>query len=97
MLGPGDSGPAEEARAAADPQAAAGRVHIIEQALWRQLSEPAEGAAFCGAWLALLCRTIPDAKRGVLLLGEPDDGPPAGHHAGLCRKTGMSWSCVRWS
>jgi RND family efflux transporter MFP subunit len=74
MAGPGDSGSGQEARTAVDREADAGRVYFLEQALWRQLSEPADADAFFGAWLALLCRMIPGARRGVLLLSEPDDG-----------------------
>lgn len=56
---------------------------FLDQALWKQFRETGEGdsEAFIQAWLALQCRFISHAARGVVVLGEPDTGPfaPAAH------------------
>ena len=36
--------------------------------IWRSLAAPTSDAQFCQAWLALLCRQLPDVSAGVVLL-----------------------------
>jgi hypothetical protein len=36
--------------------------------IWRSFAAPASDAQFCQAWLALLCRQLPDVSAGVVLL-----------------------------
>jgi multidrug efflux pump subunit AcrA (membrane-fusion protein) len=43
-------------------------VAVLDQALWRDLNEAASEAAFGEAWVTLLCRMIPGAVAGVLVL-----------------------------
>lgn len=52
-----------------------GRVSFLDQALWKRFNEARDPEAFADAWLALQCRMIPGAARGVVVLGEPDSGP----------------------
>jgi hypothetical protein len=39
-----------------------------DAAIWRAFGAPASDAQFCQAWLALLCRQLPDVSAGVVLL-----------------------------
>jgi hypothetical protein len=39
-----------------------------DAAIWRAFAAPASDAQFCQAWLALLCRQLPDVTAGVLLM-----------------------------
>ncbi len=50
-------------------------VSVLEQTLWRQLSEAATLDDYVAPWLALQCRGIDGAKRAVAVLGTPDVGP----------------------
>ncbi len=45
-----------------------------EAGLWATLADPVAPAAFHAAWLALLCRRIPRAESGLLVLRQRDDG-----------------------
>lgn len=40
--------------------------------IWRSFAAPASDAQFCQAWLALLCRQLPDVSAGVVLLKSAD-------------------------
>jgi multidrug resistance efflux pump len=57
------------------PQSGSGRVSFLDQALWKQLQETTAPDVFLQAWLALQCRLVPGCQYGVVVLGEPDDGP----------------------
>ena len=63
------------------PQTARVSYAVLDQALWAQFAGAASAAEFAGAWLALLCRNIPGATAGAVVLGEPETGPfaPAAH------------------
>lgn len=52
-----------------------GRVSFLDQALWKQLQDGGAPETYIQAWLALQCRLVPGCTRGVVVLGEPDDGP----------------------
>lgn len=52
----------------------AGQVSFLDQVLWKQFNEAATPEAFTRAWLALQCRLISGATRGIVVLGEPDAG-----------------------
>ncbi len=45
-----------------------------EAGLWATLADPVSPAAFHASWLALLCRRIPKAESGLLVLRQRDDG-----------------------
>ena len=47
---------------------------MLEQALWRDLVQTGDEAAFAAAWLGLTCRTIPGAIGGALMLADPAGG-----------------------
>ncbi len=51
------------------------RVSLLDQMLWKQFAEAATPEAFMQIWLALQCRIVDGAVRGVAVLGEPDAGP----------------------
>lgn len=56
-------------RAAEQDKGAAGSWSVEDDAdLWRSFAAPASDAQFCQAWLALLCRRLPDVAAGVVLL-----------------------------
>jgi multidrug resistance efflux pump len=50
-------------------------VSLLDQALWKRFAEATSAQAFAQTWLALQCRLIPGAARGVVVLGDADDGP----------------------
>ncbi len=52
-----------------------GRVSFLEQALWKRFSESESAIDFAAPWLALQCRFIPGATRGVVVLGGGDGRP----------------------
>lgn len=52
-----------------------GRVSFLDQALWKQLRSNSSPETYIQAWLALQCRLVPGCQRGVVVLGEPDEGP----------------------
>lgn len=52
-----------------------GRVSFLDQALWKQLQDGGTPETYIQAWLALQCRLVPGCTRGVVVLGEPDEGP----------------------
>lgn len=68
----------------AAPAASSG-VAVLEQALWRDLTDSPDDKAFCEAWLGLCSRMIPGVIGGVVLLarGEreliPAGAWPTGH------------------
>ena len=59
----------------------AGQISFLDQVLWKQFNEASTPEAFARAWLALQCRLISGATRGVVVLGDPETGPfaPAAH------------------
>ena len=52
-----------------------GNFSFLDQALWKQFREAGSAEAFARAWLALQCRFVKGAGAGVVVLGEPDQGP----------------------
>ncbi len=50
-------------------------VSFLDQALWKQFTEAVTPEAYIDAWLALQCRLISNVGRGVVVLGEADEGP----------------------
>lgn len=52
-----------------------GNFSFLDQALWKQFREAGSVEAFARAWLALQCRFVKGASAGVVVLGEPDQGP----------------------
>ena len=52
-----------------------GNFSFLDQALWKQFREAVTAEEFARAWLALQCRFIKGATAGVVVLGEPDQGP----------------------
>jgi len=48
---------------------------INENQLWVKFAEAAGYEEFCTLWLALLCHQIEGVEAGLVLLGEPDQGP----------------------
>lgn len=64
-----------ERRTSARAPGAAQRVAVLEQALWKALSEAASLETLAPAWLALQCRAVPNATGGLIVLGEPEIGP----------------------
>jgi len=59
------------------PAAAGGErsgVTVLDQALWRDLVQTGDDAAFGNAWLGLTCRSIPGTIGGALLLSDPAGG-----------------------
>jgi RND family efflux transporter MFP subunit len=52
-----------------------GSFSFLDQALWTQFREAETPEDFTRAWLALVCRFITGANRGVVVLGEPEVGP----------------------
>jgi multidrug resistance efflux pump len=51
------------------------RVSFLEQALWKQFSEATTPTEFARAWLGLQCTLIAGVERGVVVLGETENGP----------------------
>jgi RND family efflux transporter MFP subunit len=51
--------------------------NLNEDQLWIRFIEAASREEFCSSWLALLCRQINGVKAGLVLFGEPDQGPYA--------------------
>src|SRR6516165_1005651 len=52
-----------------------GRVSFLEQALWKQFTEATTPEEFARAWLGLQCTLIAGVGRGVVVLGETENGP----------------------
>jgi len=52
-----------------------GRVSFLDQALWKQLQDTGNPEIYLRSWLALQCRLVSGCTRGVVVLGEPDEGP----------------------
>ncbi len=52
-----------------------GRVSFLEQALWRQFNDATAPEEFARAWLGLQCALIAGVERGVVVLGESENGP----------------------
>ena len=52
-----------------------GRISFLDQALWKQFNDADTLDAIAKAWLGLQCRFIIGTKQGVVVLGEPDEGP----------------------
>jgi len=50
-------------------------VAYLEQALWKRFGTATRPEDFASAWLALQCAMIPGVTRGVVVLGEPEQGP----------------------
>lgn len=53
------------------------RVSFLDQALWKQFTEASTTDEYVGAWLGLQCRLIGGTVRGVVVLGESENGPYA--------------------
>ncbi len=52
-------------------------VAVLDQVLWRQLTEASEPTAFFEAWLALLCRRVSGAEQGVVVTARDEQFAPA--------------------
>ena len=52
-----------------------GQVSFLEQALWKRFAESETPKEFAAPWLALQCRFIDNVSRGVIVLGEGEQGP----------------------
>jgi multidrug resistance efflux pump len=52
-----------------------GRVSFLEQALWKQFNDANTPEEFSRAWLGLQCALIAGVERGVVVLGESENGP----------------------
>src|SRR5882724_2552595 len=52
-----------------------GRVSFLEQALWKQFNDATTPEEFARAWLGLQCTLIAGVERGVVVLGESENGP----------------------
>src|SRR6516165_10205139 len=75
MAGPsGESSIDLTAEERAEPGGSA-RVSFLEQALWKQFAEAATPHEFARAWLGLQCSLIAGVERGVVVLGETEQGP----------------------
>ncbi|WP_209426954.1 HlyD family efflux transporter periplasmic adaptor subunit [Pararhodobacter sp. SW119] len=72
MAASGDSSAANTGNARPSEGA---RVSIFDQALWKQFGEASGTDEFVSAWLALQCRLIGGVVRGVVVLGESENGP----------------------
>ncbi len=72
-----EEGPATAASSGQAPTEAAqrGEDAYLDPALWSRFGEASSTEGFAAAWLALLCRIVPEATLGVVVLGEPDRGP----------------------
>ncbi len=46
----------------------------VESAAWSRFTEPDDSAEFCGAWLALLCARVAQARAALVLTGEEGAG-----------------------
>ena len=57
--------------------ARAGNFAFLDHALWKQFHGASNPESRAQAWLALQCRFIDGATRGVVVVGEPDVGPYA--------------------
>ena len=64
-----------EAGGPAPAKVSGGDVTVIDQALWKQIGDAQSPRDIAPAWLALQCKMIPGILHGVIVLGEPDDGP----------------------
>lgn len=53
-------------------EAEAATVTPLDQVLWSTLAREIDQAPFAAAWLALLCRMVPGARRAVLVLRQGD-------------------------
>jgi hypothetical protein len=74
MTASGDTSAAHKERARTSET---GRVSFLDQALWKQFSEASSSDEYVGAWLGLQCRLIGGVVRGVVVLGESENGPYA--------------------
>jgi multidrug resistance efflux pump len=75
MSSTGEGSPSGLQGADAPEQRASGQVSFLDQALWKQFNEAGTPEAYLRSWLALQCRLVPGATCGVVVLGEPDQGP----------------------
>jgi multidrug resistance efflux pump len=46
-----------------------------DRVFWRQFAEATTPKAFCQSWLPLQCRMLKGVRCGMVLLGDPDQGP----------------------
>ena len=74
VVGKSGQNPSGISGAASSGAPPAGRVSLLDQALWKQLTEATNPQAFAQAWLALQCRLISGAARGVVILGDAEEG-----------------------
>lgn len=49
--------------------------HDADSVFWRQFVEATTPRAFCQSWLPLQCRMLKGVRCGMVLLGDPDQGP----------------------
>jgi RND family efflux transporter MFP subunit len=75
MSSKGEGGPSDRQRGLERGLRATGQVAFLDQALWKRFAAAETSDAFLRSWLALQCRLIAGATSGVLVLGEPDQGP----------------------
>lgn len=52
-----------------------GSLSYLDQALWRQLNEAKTDEEYCYAWLVLNSHIISGLRKGIVVLGTPDQGP----------------------
>lgn len=76
----GESASGRQYRQETGPEGS-GRVSLLDQALWKQFNEAESPEAFVRGWLALQCRQINGAARGVVVLseGEQESFSPAAY------------------
>src|SRR5436190_9582342 len=75
MSSKGEGGPSDSQRVSEHGLRGMGQVTFLDQALWKRFAAAETSEAFLNSWLALQCRLIAGATCGVLVLGEPDQGP----------------------
>lgn len=75
MSSKGEDGSSDRRRAPELRLRGAGQVAFLDQALWKRFTAAETSDAFLSSWLALQCHRIAGATSGVLVLGEPDQGP----------------------
>lgn len=73
VTGTGDTASAVQHQS--EPTSGQGEVSFLDPALWKQFNDATTHDNYLKAWLALQCRLIAGARRGVVVLGEPDEGP----------------------
>ncbi len=75
MSSKGEGSPSGLRHAPKPEPRASGQVSFLDQALWKRFAGARTSEDFLSSWLALQCRLITGTTSGVLVLGEPDQGP----------------------